>query len=365
MLSFVNPEVYLVNNSKSFLYPMSSKKNLFSFLLPAIFCLACGHTTQKNTETVFEKNTSYELVKDWPQLPEGFVLGNPSGIGVDRNQNIFVFHRAYRKWVLPCPADSIITAPTILMLDRNCGKILSSWGQNLFIMPHGLKVDKDDNIWVTDVWLHQVFKFSHEGKLLMKLGKAHVPGNDPEHFNLPTDVAITPDGSFYVSDGYGNSRVVKFSAAGKYLFEWGKKGNGPGEFDTPHSINLDAQGNVYVADRENSRIQVFNPEGKYLKEWDNEKSDKVYALAFDKTKTNLVAVDYEINDTTPKGSDIFLFGSDLTKIKQFGKSGSYAGPVGRYHDVVMDDEESIYVGDILGNRIQKFRKLPSREASSK
>ncbi len=343
---------------------MIRKNNLLCFFLLAMLCIACGHTIRENAENLFDKNTKYELVKDWPQLPKGFLLGNPSGIGVDSHQNIFVFHRAYRRWVLPCPPDSIITSPTILVLDRNSGKILNQWGQNLFIMPHGLKIDKDDNIWVTDVWLHQVFKFNHDGALLMKLGKATVSGNDSTHFNLPTDVAISSDGSFYVSDGYGNSRVVKFSATGKYLFEWGKKGNKPGEFDIPHSINLDAKGNVYVADRENSRIQVFSPEGKFIKEWDNEKSGKVYALAFDKTKMNLVAVDYQMNDTIPKGSDIFLFNFGINKLSQFGKSGSYNGPLCRYHDVVMDDEQSIYVGDILGNRIQKFRKLSNHQASS-
>jgi peptidylamidoglycolate lyase len=343
---------------------MIQKKKLFYFVLPALLFIACGHSTHRNEENSFDKTSRYELVKDWPQLPKGFLLGNPTGIGVDSNQNIFVFHRAYRRWILPCPPDSIITSPTILMLDRNSGKILKQWGQNLFIMPHGLKVDKDDNIWVTDVWLQQVFKFSHDGTLLMKIGKANVPGNDSSHFNLPTDVAIAPDGSFYVSDGYRNSRIVKFSVSGKYLFEWGKNGNKPGEFDIPHSINLDAKGNVYVADRENSRIQVFNPEGKFLKEWDNEKSCKLYALAFDKTKMNLVAVDYQMNDTVPKGSDIFLFNTELNKINQFGKSGSYNGPLSRYHDLVIDDEGSIYVGDILSNRIQKFRKLPSMKASS-
>lgn len=92
-------------------------------------------------------------------------------------------------------------------------------------MLHGLTVDKENNVWVTDVALHQIFKFSHEGKLLMKLGVAKTPGNDSIHFNLPTDVAVANDGSFYVSDGYGNSRVVKFSKEGKYIFEWGEKGN--------------------------------------------------------------------------------------------------------------------------------------------
>ena len=298
----------------------------------------------------------YELVKDWPQLSNGYALGNPTGISIDSNQNIFVFIRAGRLWTEPMP-DSFISEKTILMLDRHSGKILNSWGANLFIMPHGLSVDKNNNIWVTDVGLHQIFKFNHNGELLMKLGEANVAGNDSTHFNLPTDIAIAADGSFYVSDGYGNSRVVKFSSTGKYLFAWGKKGNQPGEFNLPHGIDLDAKGNVYVADRENSRIQEFDADGKFLKEWSSKSFGKMYSLAFDKTKGNLIAVDYIDNDTKPKGSDIILFDSIKNQATQFGRSGMYNGPVCEYHGVAIDDEESIYVGDILGNRIQKFKKV--------
>ena len=155
----------------------------------------------------------------------------------------------------------------MLEIENESGKIVNSWGANLFIMPHGLNVDKENNVWVTDVGLQQIFKFRHDGKLLMTLGVAKVAGNDSLHFNYPTDVAVTDDGSFYVSDGYRNSRVIKFSKFGKYLFEWGKKGNKEGEFNIPHGIDLDEKGNVYVADRENKRIQKFDSNGKFLKEW--------------------------------------------------------------------------------------------------
>ena len=296
----------------------------------------------------------YELVKDWPQLPSGYVLGNPTGIGIDTNQNIFVFIRAGRPWIDPIP-DSFISAKTILMLDRKSGKILNSWGANLFIMPHGLTVDKDNNIWVTDVGLHQVFKFTHEGKLLMKLGTEKVPGNDSLHFNLPTDVAVADNGSFYVSDGYGNNRIVKFSASGKYLFSWGSFGNKPGQFNLPHAIDIDSKGNVYVADRENSRIQKFDGKGKFIKEWKHKSFGKMYALTIDQLKNHLIAVDYVKTDAIPIGSDIIIFGAVKDHLTQFGRSGLYDGPVCRYHDVAIDNEGSIYVGDILGNRIQKFR----------
>ena len=329
----------------------------YPFLLPFIFFISCNDIKNSDKKDIKGDFSKYELVKDWPQLPIGYVLSQVTGVGVDSNQNIFLFHRTGRQWTEPFP-DSLISANTILMLDRETGKILNSWGANLFIMPHGLTVDKMNNVWVTDVALHQIFKFSHEGRLLMKLGVAKTPGNDSTHFNLPTDVAVANDGSFYVSDGYGNSRVVKFSKEGKYLFEWGKKGDNPGEFNTPHAIDLDVQGNVYVADRDNNRIQKFDANGKFLKEWKNDKALQLYSLSIDKTDNNLLAIDYLIiGDTLIKGSDIIQFDSSVNFLNRFGRTGSYNGPICRYHDIAVDNESSIYVGDILGNRIQKFKKV--------
>ncbi len=319
----------------------------------------CRNPQQENAVKTSDTSIKYQLVKDWPQFPIGFKLGNPTGIGIDMHQNIFVFHRAGRIWplVMPMPK-SLITKKTILMLDKQTGKILNSWGAGLFIMPHGLSVDQNDNIWVTDVGLHQVFKFSHEGKLLMKLGEAYVAGNDPLHFNRPTDVAIAYDGSFYVSDGYGNSRIIKFSASGKYLLEWGKKGSHPGEFNIPHALCLDEKGYVYVADRENRRVQVFDSSGKFIKQWKSKSFGNICSVTFDKIKNSFVAVD---DVTTFKlihqGSDIILFDSTGNILTQFGRSGLYDGPVCWYHDAAIDKDKSIYVGDILGNRIQKFQKV--------
>ncbi|MBA3673907.1 MAG: hypothetical protein H0W75_02965 [Chitinophagaceae bacterium] len=301
----------------------------------------------------------YKLVKDWLQLPGNFKLGNPTGIGIDTNQNIIIFHRADREWsLIGYMPDSYINSKTILILDKQNGKIIDSWGDNLFIMPHGLTVDKENNIWVTDVGLHQVFKFNHNGKLLMKLGEAKVSGNDSTHFNKPTDVVVAEGGSFYVSDGYGNSRIIKFSASGKYLFEWGKKGSNEGEFNIPHGIDLDNKGNVYVADRENRRIQIFDSLGGFLKQWSNESFGSICSVAFDKGKSKLFAIDdFTFLKIKHRGSDVIIFDTSGNVQTRFGRSGFYNGSVCWYHDHAIDNEENIYIGDILGNSIQKFKKV--------
>ena len=132
---------------------------------------------------------------------------------------------------------------------------------------HGLRIDREQNVWTTDVGHHLVRKFDHEGTLLMTLGREGMPGAGPDRFNQPTDVAVTPSGEFLVSDGYGNSRVVLFSKDGRYLKEWGTKGEGEGQFNLPHDIVLDEDGRVYVGDRENDRVQVFDQDGRLLRVW--------------------------------------------------------------------------------------------------
>ena len=179
--------------------------------------------------------SQFSLVQQWPRLSEEFKLGNPTGIGVNSENQIVVFHRASREWQYPMP-ETNIGESTILTIDKEAGSIIHEWGSDTFVMPHGLEVDHQDHIWVTDVALHQVFKFNSEGELLLKLGEERVAGDDSSHFNLPTDVAVAKDGSFYVSDGYGNSRVVKFSREGEFLLQWGELGDQDGQFVIPHGI---------------------------------------------------------------------------------------------------------------------------------
>ncbi len=336
---------------------MELKKNSILLFFTAFLILGCKDSEKSKPEQETKKSDSYILVKDWPDLPDNFTLGSPTGLGKDTNGNIIVFHRSGRTWdSMPISHLPLITKNTISTIDSKTGEILKSWGKNLFIMPHGLEVDNHNNIWVTDCGLHQVFKFDSDGNLLMTLGEAKVSGNDSLHFNLPTDVAVSKDGSFYISDGYENSRVAKFSKEGKYLFEWGKFGNEKGEFNIPHGIDLDNEGNVYVADRENNRIQKFDDQGNFIALWQNKITEQLYSVTIDPKKNHLFGTDYmTVHDTTVKGSDIFRFDLDMNLEMQFGRTGFYDGPISRYHNILIDNEGSIYVGDILGNGIQKFQ----------
>ncbi len=188
-------------------------------------------------------------------MPAGWKFGRVSAVAVNSLGEVFVFHRGPK-------------ADPVVVFDGK-GKYLRSWGKGMFGNPHGLRVDKEDNVWVTDNGDHQVMKFTKEGKLLLTLGIKGKAATDDKTFNRPTDIAFAANGDFFVSDGYGNSRVVKFSREGKYLLAWGKKGSKPSEFSTVHSIALDSKGTVYVSDRENNRIQIFDGKGTFLRQWNH------------------------------------------------------------------------------------------------
>jgi len=177
----------------------------------------------------------------------------------DARGNIWVFHRK---------------DPPILEFDTS-GKLVRSFGAGMFVQPHGLTIDHDGNIWVTDQSAkdgkgEQAIKFSPEGRILMTLGKAGIAGSGPEMFNGPCDVAVAANGDIFVADGHGgdtNARVVKFSKDGKFIKAWGKKGSGPSEFDTLHRLAMDSRGRLFVADRGNNRIQIFDQDGNFIAQW--------------------------------------------------------------------------------------------------
>ncbi len=331
-------------------------KFLYFFLL----CLSIVSCNEQNGSVSNNTlATNYILDTNWNRNCNINIVSQPTGIGIDRNNHIFVFQRTGRKWTTLFP-DTLISQNTIFEFDNETGNVINSWGANFFIMPHGLTVDKDNNIWVTDVGLHQIFKFSHDGKLLMKLGVAKVPGNDSLHFNLPTDIAIASDSCFYVSDGYGNSRVVKFSSTGKFIKSWGSFGKKKGEFIIPHGIAIDKNDVIYVADRQNNRVQLFDTTGKFLKELkNNEQVEQLPSIAID-FNNKLHAIDYDPRkkaDSTVNGSTFFEFDSSLNAITHCGVTASANRTSCWFHDIAIDNKDNIYISDIIGLKVLKFRPI--------
>lgn len=331
------------------------KKTIFYQLLIISLFSCTNSSTKKSSSLTPAQTETFVPATNWPSFPENFVLGTPSAIGVDSHQNIFVFQRALED--AQRSKDGLIKENTVLMLDNQTGKILASWGSNQFKKPHGLTIDQNDNIWLTDVKLQQIFKFSHEGKLLMTLGEKNIPGKDDKHFDQPTDVGVSPDGSFYVTDGYGNSRVIKFSAKGKYLLEWGTKGNQKGEFNIPHAVDIDKLGNVYVADRENNRIQMFDGNGVFLKMWADPSFGSIQSIAIDKSSNTIYAVDYKLkSDGTPLGSDIIIINLPNGKITKIKHNEAPNTLPSRYHDIAIDNKRTLFTSNILLNKIHRFNK---------
>lgn len=297
----------------------------------------------------------YELVSDWPRLPAGLVLGQVPGVGVDSAGQVFVFRRADRVWQGEALGLDTIAAPAVLVFDGESGGLVGQWGAGTFVMPHGLTVDAQDNLWLTDVGLHQVFKYDRAGQQLLALGEAGVPGSDEAHFNQPTDVAVAPDGSFYVSDGYGNARIVHFAADGTRLGEWGAFGSGPGEFDTPHGLALDAEGRLYVADRGNARLQVFDSAGNYLTAWAGRHLGRPWAV-----RVGADGAVYVVD-----GGDQPLFFPDRARLLKLDPAGQVLASFGAFgdapgqfiwpHTLAWGPGGALYVGEVsTGMRVQKF-----------
>jgi DNA-binding beta-propeller fold protein YncE len=268
-------------------------------------------------------------------MPEGWSFGRVSAVTTDARGDVYVFHRNLK-------------IDPVVVFDHE-SKYLRSWGKGFFTNPHGIRADRDGNIWCVDNGAHQVYKFSRTGELLLTLGEKGKPGEDDRRFRSPTDIAWDrKTGDFYVSDGYGNSRVVKFDKNGKYLTAWGKAGSGPGEFATVHSVATDSQGRVYVSDRENNRIQIFSPEGKFLKAWthlgatqgiDITGKDEVWVVTF---RNNIENITYDS-----------MAGRIMKLDLETGKVlGSMESP-GHMLDV-NDANGEILIGSLTGNALRWY-----------
>jgi DNA-binding beta-propeller fold protein YncE len=225
-----------------------------------------------------------------------------------------------------------------MVFDKD-GKHLRSWGGD-FTTPHGIRVAADGNVWIADMANHLVQKFSPDGKLLLKLGVKDAPAWDDSHFNKPADACVGADGDIFVGDGYGNSRIAKFSKDGKFLKEWGKKGNGDGQFKIPHVVYFETDGKLYVADRENGRVQIFDPNGKHLTSWTN--IGLPFGLDRQGGKTYLV---------DGRTGDIRILDKDGKVIAHWNANPEAAdGP----HWLSVDRHGAIYIAFVSGKKIQKW-----------
>ena len=215
----------------------------------------------------------YEVLEGWQRLPEGWSFVEVAGVATDSQDRVYAFNRGEHP---------------MIVFDRD-GRFLTAWGEGVFTNAHGIHVGPDDTIYCADNFDHTVRVFTPDGTLVRTLGEKDAPSETgftawetpvqraAGPFNMVTNVALAPDGSLYVSDGYGNARVHKFAADGTLQFSWGEPGSGPGQFRLPHAIAVDRRGTVYVADRENSRIQVFTAAGEYVTEWPHvDRPDDLY-----------------------------------------------------------------------------------------
>ena len=297
-------------------------------------------------------STGYVEVKDWAKLPAGVAFGEVPGVDIDAHGHVFVFHRPGRGF--EPDATEVLAAPAILEFDGESGKLLASWGSRMFLVPHGITIDADNNLWLTDVGLQQVFEFSHDGKLLLTLGTARVGGWDATHFNQPTDIAIRRDGSFFVSDGYVNSRVALFDPRGTFVREWGAKGGGEGQFSNPHGLAFGPGGDIFVADRENSRIQIFDKDGAFKRQWLGAKATgRVFAVAVGGDGALYVGV--RRADYDPPSNGVLKLDRDWRTIASIG-FGNAGDPVfNAVHDLAIARDGSIYVAETRTKRVVKLR----------
>ena len=288
---------------------------------------------------------------NWPDAETLARLGQPVGVGVAPGGEVLIFHRGRAE------AAPLLAEDPLVAVDPVSGATVGSFGGGYFAKPHGMHVAADGAVWLTDIGRHVVYRFSPEGELLLTLGTPDEPGADGRHFDQPTDVAVAPDGEVFVTDGYGNRRVARFSAAGAFLGAWGREGDGPGEFLNPHAVDVDAAGRVYVSDRDNARVQVFDREGTLLEAFATEAP--VYACVADAPRGRLVTTDYLVRDTTVVGSRISARhpGSPASPADELlGRAEAPNGAPCRYHDVCVAPDGTLYAADLLSEEVHRVRR---------
>ncbi len=311
--------------------------------------------------------TEYDVDPNWPQRPEPVSgKGWVSGLAVDQQDQIWFVRKG----------------PDPVQCYSADGKFIRTWGKDDFSNPHHLRIDHEGNIWLADFGLHIVRKYTPEGKLLMTLGERGKKGEDDKHFNMPTDMAITPSGDIFISDGYGNRRIVHFDKHGKYIKTFGQAGSAPGQFVLPHAIVVDSKGTLYVADRNSGRIQLFDQTGKFLDQWSNvlmpwglsiTADDRLWVCGSSPHWWFRHGVYPEYKDQmfiqfSTSGRVLQTWALSLgdigTNKDQPDTSKLKPGQTVGAHCIGQDSKGNVYIGDIYGERCQKFIPISKREPNS-
>ena len=292
----------------------------------------------------------YREVRDWGEFPLGWTFEDTPGVAVDSRDCVYAFTREKNGIVVFNPD----------------GSLLKTWGDDLFKRPHCIFIGPDDTIFCVDDFGHAVYKFTADGEQLMVIETADNPadtgyvwGDQPSAivrsgppFNFPTWVALSPEGELYVTDGYGNARVHKFSPEGKLLLSWGKPGGGVGQFETPHSVHVDKDGWVYVADRQNCRIQIFNSEGEYIEQWSDiywpcdmcaDVDGNLYVAEIGGIFMNL---EKEADFTSPNARITVRDMSGNIKMEWGEANPTGEGRFFSPHSIAIDSQGNLYVGEV-------------------
>jgi sugar lactone lactonase YvrE len=340
--------------SHASLWHVNQVRGALAAVVIATLALSPGTSVAQTGSDPNAAPNPYRVDEGWAKLPQGRNWGMTIGLDIDRDgKSLWVFDRCGAK---TCAGSNV--AP-IQKFDAS-GRLLTSFGAGLFIFPHGLFVDRADNIWVTDGQGkdgkgHTVMKFSPEGKLLTTLGKPGVAGDGPDTFNAPSDVLIAPNGDIFVADGHGgdtNARIVKLSNDGKFIKAWGKKGSGPSEFDAPHGLAMDSAGRLFVADRSNNRIQIFDQDGKFLAEW--RQFGRPSGVFIDKNDIIYVADSQSTEKTNPGFKQGIRIGS--VKDARVTAFIPETAELGALEGVAADDQGNIFGGYTNTMNLRRFVK---------